>query len=188
MEERGQRNWDTGLKIAGVVGLFVGSIVGLGEYIYNANQQATLETNKFAADQNRLLLEKQVKLYFDASRLAAKISLEPEGKDREKDILEWETLYYGPMVIVEDRTTGQTNPQPPPPAGVEGKYADDRNVEKRMIAFRDCLKKNTCQGQTLQAFSLQLADACRLSLAQTAQDRIDALRSQLPMLRLSQHD
>lgn len=186
MKEDIYKKWDIRIKLAGVIGVLFGALVGVGEYIYTGIQQAELETNKFAAEQNRKLLEKQVELYFDASRLAAKISLEGTGKDREKDILDWETLYYGPMVIVEDRTTGQTNTPPPP--GSEGKYALDRNVEKRMIAYHNCLTENDCQGNNLQVLSLQLADACRLSLAQSAKDRSAALESKLLMLRLAKHD
>jgi hypothetical protein len=107
--------------------------------------------------------------------------VEPDGKERKKDAQDWEELYYGPMVIVEDRVTGKTA------AGIEGKYASDRNVEKRMIAFHYCLIGSVeCRGD-LQTISLQLADACRLSLLQTAQERIDALKSQMPTIKLSVH-
>ena len=173
MEDNRERDWDMPLKIVGLFGIVIGSLIGIGEYVYSARQQAALETAKFEAEQSRLLLEKQTELYFKASELAARISTESDVKEKMNDFLTFQTLYYGPMVIVEDRVTAASYT---PKAGEEGKYATDRNVERRMIAFHDCYLDHECAKEgTLQNLSLQLADACRLSLLLTTQGRVNAL-------------
>jgi hypothetical protein len=56
MEESSYRRWDTWIKIAGLIGFIAGGVVGIGEYVYTTSAQMALETNKFAAEQHKLLL------------------------------------------------------------------------------------------------------------------------------------
>jgi len=67
------------------------------------------------------------------------------------------------------------------PGGEQAKYASDRNVEARMIAFEKCLERK-CGSDALKQSSLELSDACRISLLLGAQDRANGLRSQLDKL------
>ena len=174
MNDSQYKTWDTALKTAGLIGIFIGTAVGVGQYLYTADQQAKLETAKFAAEQNKPLLQKQAELYFQVSALSARISVEPNGRAKTKDIQDFEEMYYGPMVMVEDRFTAKDEKSP---EGPQGKYASDRNVELRMIAYHRCLIEGTCpHGDGLETLSLQLADACRISLLQTAQEKADALK------------
>jgi hypothetical protein len=167
------------LKIIGFFGLILGAVIGIGEYVYTANRQAALETNRFAADQNRLVLEKQTELYFQAALLAGKLAVEPNGPERTKDFRAFEEIYYGPMVIVEDRGAASN---PPVTAAEPGVYARTRNVEGSMVDFHNCYLDEHCSaGSGLKQHALQLADSCRLSLAQTTQERVSALRTQLSL-------
>ncbi len=51
MNDSQYKTWDTALKTAGLIGIFIGTAVGVGQYLYTADQQAQLETAKFAAEQ-----------------------------------------------------------------------------------------------------------------------------------------
>jgi len=103
MTDESYKTADLWLKVGGALGLIIGAAAGVGEYIVTTSQQSTLETNKFGADQSKLLFEQQTSLYFKASQLAATVAVIPDGPDRAKAEIEFKELYYGPMVIVEDR-------------------------------------------------------------------------------------
>jgi hypothetical protein len=172
---------DFWLRMAGILGLVISAAVGIIEYIGTTRQQAALETNKFAADQGKLLFEQQTSLYFRASQLAATIAIVSGGPERAKAVEEFEELYYGPMVIVEDRNDAPPAKGNQKADGQEPKYAKDRNVEARMIAFEKCLEQD-CDRETLKQRSLELSDACRTSLLLGAQDRVNGLQLQLDKL------
>jgi hypothetical protein len=167
------RAWDIGLKIVATAGVLLGAFVGIGEYLYSQAQMATLETAKFEADQHKPILDRQIANYFEATTLAATIALTDDQSERSKLQHEFFIKYFGPMVIIEDR--GQSSPSN---KGEQPKYSDNRNVESKMIAFGACLQKN-CRSSQLKQLSLELADACRLSLLQDMQARVDALQTGL---------
>jgi hypothetical protein len=173
MTESTARAVDTWIKVLGVTGLALGGAIGLWEYAHASNERAWLETRKFEAEQRKALLDKQVELYFKVADLASTISLgEDKSGSRERAITEFHRLYYGQMVIVEDRQ--------PRAASDHGdfKYSSDTNVERRMIAFNECLTSR-CERPELSKRALELADSCRNALALSVEDRIKAFQRRL---------
>lgn len=93
-------------------------------------------------------LEKQLELYFKATKLGAEIATLPlEATEREAKLKEFRLLYWGELCIVEDR-----------------------QVEGAMIAFQAALdrpdadKKDGDGVTPLQSASYDLAHACRDSV------------------------
>jgi hypothetical protein len=97
----------------------------LAQQMENHKKDAEARTK----DQNSFVFQRQATLYFDAARSAATIAnaIDPtSGQDRVVDAKtlqaerkRFEQLYWGELVVVEDR-----------------------RVELAMIAFRKCLQKN----------------------------------------------
>jgi len=82
-------------------------------------------------------------LYVEASSAAATLATSNDPKALEKANQDFWRLYWGPLALVED--------QP---------------VEKSMVVFGRCLQdRKTCDGGQAQQLALQLAYACRDSLA-----------------------
>jgi hypothetical protein len=90
------------------------------------------------------LWDEQLKLYFEATDTVSKIANSPEGPERDNAIRKYWQLSYGSMRIVEDSD----------------------NVSNAMVAVGACLVRK-CNQSTLQNLSLDLADACRRSIAET---------------------
>jgi hypothetical protein len=91
------------------------------------------------------LWDEQLKLYFDAADTASRVANLPEGSaERDAAILKFWELYYGPLRVVED----------------------DKNVGSAMFAFGTCVREK-CNQTTLQNKSLDVADACARSIAET---------------------
>jgi hypothetical protein len=170
MTDSTARAVDTWIKLVGVIGLALGGAIALWEYAHSSNEHAWLETRKFEADQRKALLDKQVELYFKVAELASTISLAPdESASRERAVADFQRLYYGQMVIVEDRQQR---------AAGDHKYSSDTNVEARMIAFSNCLNSRCDRGE-LSKRALELADSCRNALSLSVEDRIKAFEQGL---------
>jgi hypothetical protein len=88
--------------------------------------------------------DEQLKLYFEATDTVSKVANLPAGPDRDKAIARYWELSYGSLRVVED----------------------NENVSKAMVAFGACLARD-CNQAALQNLSLNLADACKLSISET---------------------
>jgi hypothetical protein len=86
----------------------------------------------------------QLKLYLEATDAASKIAnLPKKDKVRVDAIEKFSQLFYGPLHVVED----------------------NENVSDAMQRFEACVKKK-CRQTELQNLSLELANACTLSLSE----------------------
>jgi hypothetical protein len=88
--------------------------------------------------------DEQLRLYFEATDTVSKVPNLPDGVDRDKAILRFWELYDGSLRVVEDSD----------------------NVSRAMVAFGTCLREK-CNQTTLHNLSLDLADACSRSIAET---------------------
>jgi hypothetical protein len=173
------------LKLVGGLFVLIGGVVGLIEYGVSIKKEIAFKEIDIEGEENRSLLNKQFELYFEASRLAAAIATEMNlktAKDETQlavDKHNFETLYFGPMVIVEERS-GIPIPTATAQSVDQGKYTADGDVERRMIKFYLCVfeKGNPCNPRNL---SLELADSCRISLAKRSRERADKLQKILPL-------
>jgi len=167
MTENGSGSLDRAVKILGVAITIGGFLWGIWVY-WDTSQTRLLQEERAAirfeknrkdevkrrqlavkklANTRRIeatkpFLERQLKLYTEATQLAAKIATSnhgvPERAKAEKRF--WE-LYWGELALVEDG-----------------------RVAKAMIDFGNCLTSR-CQPQKLKGLSLSLAHECRESLA-----------------------
>jgi hypothetical protein len=168
------RKWDVILKAIGGLGLVLTAAIGVGEYYVNAGQTATLETNRLDSDQHKLYFDKQLQYYLDVTEAVATIATTHDKRKREELTQKFDALYYGPMVILEDRADSPdaTKRQP------DEKYTNDANVERHMVAVHDCLLKNCSDGEMEQE-SLALADTCRFALSLNWASRVQNLKQGL---------
>ena len=167
MTEKTYSRWDLILKAIGALGLIATAAIGLVEYYASGNVTATLETNRLDSDQHKLYFDKQLEYYVKATETVSAIANTSDAKARQELIRNFDVLYYGPMVMFEERT------DVPYQAGE--KYTNDINVEKHMVAIHECLLKNCSKGD-LQEQSLALADTCRYALSVNWQNRVQNLQ------------
>lgn len=176
------------LKLVGGFFVLIGGVVGLFEYGVSIKKEIAFKEVDIEGEENRYLLNKQSEMYFEASRLAAAIATEMNpktAKDQTQlaaDKHSFETLYFGPMVIVEERS-GTPMPTAIGQSVDQGKYTADGDVERRMIEFHRCVfdNENPCNPGNL---SLELADSCRISLAKRSRERVEELQKTLPLRKL----
>ncbi len=173
------------LKLVGGLFVLIGGFLGLIEYGVSIKKEIAFKEVDIEGEENRFLLNKQFELYFEASRLAAAIATEMNpktAKDQTQlavDKHSFEALYYGAMVIVEERS--RTSISTATAQSVDqGKYTADGDVERRMIEFHRCVfdNGNNCTPRNL---ALALADSCRISLAKRSRERVDKLQNTLPL-------
>src|SRR5580658_222875 len=157
------------LKLVGGLFVLVGGIVGLVEYGVSIKKEIAFKEIDIEGEENRPLLNKQFELYFEASRLAAAIATEMNSKSAKDqtqlamDKQSFETLYFGPMVIVEQR--GEPSISNASASSVDhAKYTADGNVEKQMIEFHRCVFDGGAKCDLTRNLALALADSCRISL------------------------
>jgi hypothetical protein len=173
------------LKLVGGLFVLIGAVVGLVEYGVSIKKEIAFKEIDIEGEENRSLLNRQFELYFEASRLAAAIATEKNpktAKDQTQlaaDKQGFETLYYGPMVIVEERSDKTISPATVPSVD-QGKYTADGDVERRMVEFHRCVfdNGNDCDARNL---ALALADSCRISLAKRSRARVEELQNTLPL-------
>jgi hypothetical protein len=166
MDDRQARTWDTAIKVVGIVLAVAGFWDGIRRYNDGRVAEARLaaERARQAAvvavrDSRKPFLERQLALYFEATKAAAQLSTVSRG-------LAWNTarqrfweLYWGELGLVED-------------AGVLA----------AMVAFGEALTAYE-QGHGTQAelhqLALGLARACRHSL-QSEWGGLDTLPTRPP--------
>ena len=171
MTEQTYKRWDVIIKALGAVGLVAAAGIGLLEYVITGNQISTLETSKLDSEQHKLFFDKQLEYYVKATDTVATLANTTDPKKREDLIRTFDILYYGPMVIFEERRSDL-----PKQPGQE--YTNDINVERHMVAIHDCILRQ-CTNRELQKESLALADACRFALSVNWETRVQGLRNGL---------
>ena len=126
MDARPPTNWDLIVKVVGLIALIASGMWTL--YKFRDDRRVDLEHRKEADKKdddaraqefNKYVFERQTDLYFEAARTAATISTSNDKQAVKKAIDRFHSLYFGDLVIVEDR-----------------------RVERAMIAFNRCLDSN----------------------------------------------
>lgn len=139
--------FDQWLKLLGLLG-GLGSFVW-GVYQWRAKSDRELTQDKAEADRiaatrkleaTRPFLERQLKLYPEASQVAAVLATSTDAAERSVASKRFWQLYWGELALVENQ-----------------------EVEAAMVAFGKGLKGEAPLSE-LQDLSLQLAHACRRSL------------------------
>jgi hypothetical protein len=127
------------LKWIGAIVTLGGLALGVANYL--ATVRRDVETRNLEA--RKQYLTRQLDLYTDATRAAAKIATSKPGSPEYTKALNrfWE-LYWGELSMVENTA-----------------------VEGAMKRLGDCLRDKGCPGGDLPRCSLDLAHACRRSLA-----------------------
>ena len=104
-------------------------------------QEAATAVQKIAASQP--FLERQLKLFEEATQTAAFLATVPDSPERPKKLERFEQLYWGELALVEHGP-----------------------VESAMVRFRTGLKAGV-PAEELQQLSLGIAHACRDELAKS---------------------
>lgn len=139
--------FDEALKLIGALGALLSFAWGVWVWRDQSNtrlQQARAESES-AAESRRVeatkpFLERQLKLYTEASQVAALIATSNDAAQVAKSTERFWQLYWGELALVENR-----------------------EVEAAMVQYGNALD-NPSDRATLRQRSLDLAKACRLSL------------------------
>lgn len=135
------------LKLLGLIGAIASFVWGV--YQWRAKSERELAQDKAEADRiaatrkleaTRPFLERQLKLYPEASQVAAVLATSTDPSERSAASRRFWQLYWGELALVENQ-----------------------DVEAAMVAFGDALTREASPPE-LQDLSLKLAHACRLSL------------------------
>ena len=127
------------IKILTLVGAAVAFI--WGAYQFLANQRSQAETRRIEA--TRPVLDRQLKLYTEATQAAATLATTSSEKEIATAKQRFWSLYWGELALVEDR-----------------------HVEAAMVQLGHALEQGKLGGE-VQVLSLNLAHACRDSLAES---------------------
>ena len=120
-----------------VLGIVITFAWGVFQYIRNEKKQS--ESRRIEA--TKPFLERQLKLYTEATQAASTIATSDDGAEKESALKRFWALFWGELALVEDS-----------------------KVEAAMVQLGEGLEKNLPK-EKLQQLSLQLAHACRDSLA-----------------------
>lgn len=119
MDEARHRWWDIVFKWIGLIALILSAMWTVHKYSQDRSDEFNKEQDARKADRASFLFQRQAALYFDASRAAATLASPADAKQRAEAQTRFEQLYWGELVVVEDR-----------------------RVELAMIAFHRCLESN----------------------------------------------
>ena len=122
------------LSILGAVATFA-----WGVFQYTANEKSQSDNRRIEA--SKPFLERQLKLYTEATQSAATLSTSEDANERAAAIRRFWSLYWGELALVEDK-----------------------GVEAAMVALGKGLNEKSSPME-LKQLSLKLAHACRDSLA-----------------------
>ena len=151
MSNSTQPKRDDIVKMIGAAVLIAGFLWGIYTYKHTSQRELAehmAEAERFAVtrrvEATKPYLEMKLKLYTEATQIAAKIAT-TDNKDylKKENIDRFMQLSWGELALVEDR-----------------------EVASAMISFRNCLMKE-CSMVELEQASLKLAHACRDSLARS---------------------
>ena len=127
------------IKILTLVGAVVAFI--WGAYQFLSTQRAQADTRRIEA--TRPFLDRQLKLYTEATQAAATLATSASEKELSEARQRFWALYWGELALVEDK-----------------------RVEAAMVQLGRALEQGKA-GSALQGLSLELAHACRDSLAES---------------------
>lgn len=130
---------DNWIKLFSLAGAVVAFSWGIVQFL--ANQNTLGETRRIEA--TKPFLERQLKLYTEVTVAAATLSISDDPNEIEHSRKRFWSLYWGELALVEDK-----------------------EVEAAMVKFGEAIEAGT-SGIKLQQYSLQLAHACRDSLARS---------------------
>lgn len=128
---------ETWIKILTMVGAVIAFFWGVFQYLEGQREQT--ETRRIEA--TRPFLERQLKLYTVATQVAAALATSTDERDISNAKIRFWALYWGELALVEDK-----------------------RVEAAMVQFGRALEEKGA-GKDLDSFSLDIAHACRDSLA-----------------------
>ena len=128
---------DTWVKVLTLVGAVVAFV--WGAYQFLATQRTQAETRRIEA--TRPFLERQLKLYTEATQSAATMATSSSKEEVASATQRFWSLFWGELALVEDK-----------------------RVEAAMVQFGRALDEGKT-GNELRGVSLELAHACRDSLA-----------------------
>src|SRR5512147_518449 len=114
---------------------------GWGVYQFIANQRSQSETRRIEA--TRPFLDRQLKLYTEATQAVATLATSSSNEELSSAKAAFCSLYWGELVLVEDK-----------------------RVEAAMVQLGSAIKQGKL-GSDIQSLSLELARACRDSLAES---------------------
>lgn len=139
--------FDEWFKLLGVAGAIASFLWGVWVWKDKANNelaQQRLEAQRLAESRRieatKPFLERQLKLYTEASQVAALIATSDEKSETQKAVIRFWQLYWGELALVENK-----------------------EVESAMVAMGRAITTGANR-DALQQASLSLAHACRQSL------------------------
>jgi len=128
---------ETGVKVLSILGAVATFAWGMFQFVENNKVQS--ESRRIEA--TKPFLERQLKLYTEATQSAATLATSEKPSERAAAIKRFWSLYWGELALVEDK-----------------------EVEKAMVALGNGLDQQASPKE-LKQLSLKLAWACRDSLA-----------------------
>ena len=128
---------ETGIKLLSILGAVATFAWGVFQYVENNKKQS--ESRRIEA--TKPFLERQLKLYTEATQSAATLATSEEPSEKVAAIKRFWSLYWGELALVEDK-----------------------DVEAAMVALGKGLDRQASPPE-LKQLSLKLAHACRDSLA-----------------------
>ena len=163
MTDTGARVWDTGIKIVGVLLAVAAFWDGIRRYNDSRDAEARMAADRAREAQvitlresRKPFLERQLALYFEATRAASQLATLRAGAQRDRARQRFWELYWGELGLVEDD-----------------------EVAKAMRDFGDALiqvEQGKATRDALFQLALTLAHRCRASL-QSGWGHLEPLRS-----------
>ncbi len=131
--------FESAVKLLSILGAVVTFAWGVFQYVQNEQ----LQTENRRVEARKPFLERQLKLYTEATQAAATIATSEVQKERAAAEKRFWSLYWGELALVEDKS-----------------------VEAAMVAFGRGLNERA-SSQEIKNLALRLAHACRNSLAES---------------------
>lgn len=132
-------NFESWVKLFSIVGAVVAFAWGVFQYVQNEQRQ--VESRRIEA--TKPFLERQLKLYTEATQAAATIATSDNPAERTAALKRFWSLYWGELALVEDA-----------------------KVEAAMVQLGRALEQKA-PGDQIKRLSLTLAHACRDSLGKS---------------------
>lgn len=108
MDEAAKRRWDARMSLVAPLLTLLSVVVGVWQFNAGAaNRREEEFRNALLKDDiefRRKLWLERLERYRAVSELAGRIAALPPGKAREEAALQFETAYWGAMILVEDKT------------------------------------------------------------------------------------
>jgi len=148
MDEDAKRKWDVRLGIVAPLLMLLSVVVGVWQFnAGEANRRADDFHNALLKDDiefRRKLWMERLERYRTVSELAGRVAALPKGKARDEAELQFETAYWGTMILVEDE-----------------------QVAKAMIGFRQAMRDENGgwgSAEDVKTWADALMKALRISL------------------------